>query len=282
MRVLVVGGTGFLGPFVVARLADLGHHVAIYHRGLHEAALPFGIRHIHSPLAEPPIVAFAPETTELAWDVVLAMACLGARDAGALVGTFRGVARRVVALSSGDVYRAYGILRGLEDGPPEPGPLAEDAPLRSVRHPYRDAAGSDDLLREYEKIEVERAVLSDPDLPGTLLRLPAVYGPGDRQHRFAGLVADFSRGGPVALAASYARWRWTHGYVEDVAGAVVLAVLRDRARGRVYNVGEEPTPTIAERASRLAQAAGFGGEICIRPDAEVPPPLPLQIGRAHV
>ena len=58
--------------------------------------------------------------------------------------------------------------------------------------------------------------------------------------------------------------------------AVVLAVLRDRARRRVYNVGEEPTPTIAERASRLAQAAGFGGEICIRPDAEVPPPLPLR------
>ena len=26
-------------------------------------------------------------------------------------------------------------------------------------------------------------MLSDPELPGTVLRLPAVYGPEDRQHR---------------------------------------------------------------------------------------------------
>jgi hypothetical protein len=44
--------------------------------------------------------------------------------------TVLGIARRVVALSSGDVYRAYDLLHGTEAGPPQPIPIAEDAPLR--------------------------------------------------------------------------------------------------------------------------------------------------------
>ena len=40
------------------------------------------------------------------------------------------------------------------------------------------------LDEEYDKIPVEREILGDPDLPGTVLRLPMVYGPGDPLHRF--------------------------------------------------------------------------------------------------
>jgi nucleoside-diphosphate-sugar epimerase len=31
----------------------------------------------------------------------------------------------------------------------------------------------------YDKIEVEKAIMNNPDLPGTVLRLPMIYGPGD-------------------------------------------------------------------------------------------------------
>jgi nucleoside-diphosphate-sugar epimerase len=36
----------------------------------------------------------------------------------------------------------------------------------------------------YDKIQVEQAIMSDPDLPGTILRLPMIYGPGDYARRF--------------------------------------------------------------------------------------------------
>ena len=101
MRVLVVGGTRFLGPPVVTRLSNLGHEVTVFHRGEHEPSLPFGVRHVHAPEAASPVVAFPPELTELAWDIVLSMMPVGERDARALVETFRGVTRRLVALSSG-------------------------------------------------------------------------------------------------------------------------------------------------------------------------------------
>jgi nucleoside-diphosphate-sugar epimerase len=45
-------------------------------------------------------------------------------------------------------------------------------------------------------------------------------------------------------------WRWTHGYVENVAHAIALAALHPDATG-VYNVGENYTPTFAERMAHL-------------------------------
>lgn len=42
MRVLVVGGTGFIGPYVVRALVEQGHEVSVFHRGSSEAELPAG------------------------------------------------------------------------------------------------------------------------------------------------------------------------------------------------------------------------------------------------
>ncbi len=64
----------------------------------------------------------------------------------------------------------------------------EDAPLRDRRYPYRGEVprATDDperWLDDYDKILVEQAVMGELSLPGTVLRLPMVYGPGDLQHR---------------------------------------------------------------------------------------------------
>jgi hypothetical protein len=66
---------------------------------------------------------------------------------------FKGLARRVVAISSGDVYRAYDRFRRADPGSPDPTPLMEASPLRDRLFPYRDKAhGPDDFLFNYEKI----------------------------------------------------------------------------------------------------------------------------------
>lgn len=74
------------------------------------------------------------------------------QDAKTVVETFTGLARRLVVLGSGDVYRAYDRLRGADPGPPDPTPLTEDSPLRDKLYPYRNAAESpDDVDYNYEK-----------------------------------------------------------------------------------------------------------------------------------
>jgi nucleoside-diphosphate-sugar epimerase len=187
---------------------------------------------------------------------------VGEDDTRAAVARFLGVADRIVAISSGDVYRAYGRLLGTEPGPAEPGPLSEEAPLRESLFPYRHmAAGPAEWMYHYEKILVERAVLRS-GLAGTVLRLPAVYGPGDPYRRLRPYIKRMEDRRPTILIESaQAAWRWSHGYVEDVARAIASAVVDERAAGRVYNVGESVVPTTAERVRRIGEIMGWSGTI---------------------
>ena len=57
-------------------------------------------------------------------------------QADELMNVFRGATRRVVMLSSIDVYRAVGIANGTETGPLQEVPLTEDSELRRNLHPY--------------------------------------------------------------------------------------------------------------------------------------------------
>jgi nucleoside-diphosphate-sugar epimerase len=275
MRVVVIGGTNFIGPHVVATLHRLGHEVTVYHRGHHEPEFPAAVRHIHSPLAGIPVLHFPSEISDPAPDVVLHMFPVGEDDARAAMVRFAGVARRMVALSSGDVYRAYGRLLGTEPGPAEAVPLDETAPLRGALYPYRHrAAGPADWTFHYEKILVERAVMSHPSLQGTVLRLPAVYGPGDPYRRLRPYVKRMDDRRPaILLESAQAEWRWTHGYVENVAQAIALAVVDDRAAGKIYNVGEAETPTVAGRVRRIGELAGWTGAVAPLESDRLPPHL---------
>jgi nucleoside-diphosphate-sugar epimerase len=242
MRVLVIGG-GSISRFVVRQLVDRGHQVTLYHRGTTEIDLPFGVEHVHSAEASIPILRFPQELLGRSFDTVIHMLAMGQDDAEAAVASFRGRAARLIVASSGDVYRAYGRLTGLEPGPVEPMPLTEESPVRTVLFPYRTAESGPQWMRSYEKILVERVVLSDRELPATILRLPKVYGGGKNDD----LTTMYG-------VRNHPEWRWTHGYVENVAAAIVLAAMHSVAGGRIYNVGEEYTPTVAERLSKLPSA----------------------------
>jgi len=235
MRILVLGGTGLTGPFLVRRLHQLGHEVTVFHRGEHETELPVGVRRLRGNPAQPP-----EELRRLAPDVVVHMWAMTEAVAQSFLACFRGAASRAVVMSSCDVYRAYGRLQRIESGAPDAIPIAEDGPLRESRYPY-SKMGRDDgpaWMRQYDKILVEQALAAQSDLPVTILRYPAVYGPGDGYHRFRAWLQQMDAGSEVRVQDTYARWRWTHGYVENVAGAAVLAVTNGRAAGRIYTWGK--------------------------------------------
>ncbi|MCI0439776.1 MAG: NAD-dependent epimerase/dehydratase family protein [Chloroflexi bacterium] len=260
MRILIVGGTMFMGPFVARLLHEQGHEVAVFHRGQTEGDLPGSIRHIHGDRRQ--LAAHADEIRQFAPEVALDMILENDGQARELLDVIRGVARRVVAASSQDVYRAYGRVRGFEPGPPDPTPLTEDSPLRERLRPHGD---------DYEKILVERVIMGDPDLPGTILRLPAVYGPGDPQNRLHPHLKRMDDNRPAILVQdNVARWRWSRGYAENMASAIALAVTDERAASRIYNVAEPDALSSAEWVRAIGNAAGWRGEIVALPRERLP------------
>jgi nucleoside-diphosphate-sugar epimerase len=280
VRVLVIGGTGFIGPYVVRRLVEQGHNVTVFHRGRTQADLPPEVTHILDDQAGVPqfnrqrLPAFAADFRRFAPDVALGMSLMTEAVARVALATLRGLAGRIVGISSIDVYRAYGRSLGTEPGPPDPLPLVEESPLREKLYPYRGAIlraedDPDRWIDEYDKIPVERVLLADPDLPGTILRLPMVYGPDT--HRAYDYLKRMADGRPaILLSEGVAQWRGVRSYVENVAAAIALAVTDPRAAGRIYNVAEQAHLPEAEWVRRLGDAVGWHGAIVALPKDRLP------------
>jgi nucleoside-diphosphate-sugar epimerase len=259
MRVLVIGGTGFISGATVRALASEGHDVACFHRGGLAAGLPDGAEGI---VGDRRRIADHRDALR-AWrpDVVVDCVAFNEADTLSLQEALVGHTGRLVVLSSLDVYRAYGRFARTEPGPPDPLPLGEDAALRATRYPRRRWVSRDDVMWDYDKIPVEYATLASKALPGTVLRLPMVFGPGDHKRRRVGSCLDRMKTGRFALHPAFAAWRWTRCYVDDVARAIVSASTSPAAAGRVYNVGEDDPLTERAWVEAIARVAGWDGPI---------------------
>ena len=280
MRALLIGGTGFIGSFLTPELERRGARVAVLTRGRSGSTVPGRLTRIIGDRkrlrdSEPAIRAFAP-------DVVIDLVLSSGTQARELMIVLRGIAGRVVALSSMDVYRACGVLHRLEEGPLEPVPLTERSALRTKLATYPPAQIA--MLQqvfgwlddEYDKIPVERAILEDGELPATILRLPMIYGPGDLLHRFFPLVRRMDDGRrAILMSAAQAAWRSPRGFVGNVAAGIALAAMSNKAVGGVYNVAEEPSYSELEWAARVAAAAGWNGAFIILPSDQLPQHLRL-------
>jgi nucleoside-diphosphate-sugar epimerase len=282
MRVLVLGGTGFLGPPLVERLIECGHQVTVFHRG---AARPETLAGVPQILGDRNhLDRQVDEFERLRPDVVVDVLAFTESQAQGLIDAFRGVAGRLVVLSSGDVYRANDILFRRVEGPIELAPIHETSRLRERLFPYRgmpipQAYGIH--WDDYDKILVERIVLGEDSLPGTVLRLPMVYGPGDyqgRKRRFAAYLKRMDDGREaILLDRRTAQWKAPWGYTENIAEAVRLAVESDRAARQVYNVCEPGRPDMQSWVREVAAAAGWQGRIALVDEPCPPPNLPRRM-----
>jgi nucleoside-diphosphate-sugar epimerase len=281
MNILIIGGTKFMGPHVVHQLLAMHHQVTVFHRGHTQNNLPASVKYIlgdrHS------ISNYQSEFAQFAPDLVLDMIPYTQSDAQGVIDTFKGIAKRVVGISSQDVYRARDILWRREVGILDPTPLSEDAPLRTQLYPYQDVPHPIEIPSDYDKILVEQIYMAASDPIGTILRLPMVYGPDDPLNRFSPYLRRMDEGRPaIVLESQIARWQGSYGYVENVAHAIALAVTDEHAAHRIYNVSEANALSQGDFIRAIAQAVGWKGSVVEVPQSALPEALPFNVAQNWV
>ena len=280
MKIMTIGATGFIGRHVVSQLIHSGHEVAVLHRGKTPLPAHWSVTEFLGDRATLPNLGVR------AWkpNVVVDMILSSAKQAQATVEAFSGVARRIVAISSGDVYRAMAVLHRLDTGPLQPTPLTEDSPLRLQSQTYSPEMLAVARARlpwidaEYDKIQVEQAICGHSEMAATILRLPMVYGPRDMFHRFYPTLRRMLDGRPaILLEQSAAQWMPCRGYVENVAEAIALAATSEKAAGRIYNVADPDPYTEAQWTVKIGEVVGWHGEVIALSQVQTPKHL-LQPG----
>ena len=272
MRILVIGGNGFIGTPLVQELLAAGHDVAVFHRSaaspVQEVAQIQGDRNRLRD-HEPELRRFAPQ-------IIIDMILSSGQQAEQLVDLARDLNARVVAVSSMDVYRAWGVLLGTEPGGLEPLPITEDSRVRTARRTY--PPGLFQTMKSiftwvnanYDKVAVEQAVMGGR-VAGTVVRLPMVYGPGDPLHRLHGILKRIKDRRPaIILADDHAAWRGPRGYVGNVAHAIAVASVSESALGRTYHVCDEPGLTELEWQKRIAAQTEWHGRFVLLPNQQTP------------
>ena len=82
----------------------------------------------------------------------------------------------------------------------------------------------------------------------------------------------------IVLDERMARWKCPRGFVEDVAAAVAMAVVDERAASRVYNIAEPVAYAEAQWVRTIGEIAGWRGEVLTVPGGRIP--LPYNMGQS--
>jgi len=223
MRVLVTGGSGFLGSYVAEQLAAQGHAVRALVRPRSDRKL----------LESLPGIEFAPGAIEDAGSLTAAVdGCDGVIHVAGLVKArkpdeffavnARGTQHLLDAARKAGVRRFVYVSSLAAVGPsPDGKPVAEDAEPRPVTHYGRS------------KLAAEKAVLAaKDDIPVTIIRPPMIYGPRDRET--LAFFTSVKRGVLPLLGDGGNTLSLVYG--ADCAAACVRAVLSDTPSGRTYFV----------------------------------------------
>lgn len=266
MTIAIIGGTGFLGTATAKRLKERGHDVLVVARGQSPVALPDGVKFEAADRMDGEAIARLLKANGAT--AVIDIFTISLRNTQPVIDAAAKAGARYVMVSSTDVYSNYGGLLKKESPAIRPEPATEDSPLRTLRYPYRGNSHrpkgvTEDLFEDYDKIPIEEFALAHGAPQATVVRLPMIFGPDDKQHRFGWVIKGAKAGEPFKLDRRGAAWLNSYAYIDDVAEALTLAATLPEAGGRIYNAAQPFVRTQADWARTILTLMGLDSEIVL-------------------
>ena len=183
LSVLVLGGTGFIGPHLVRLLASRGHKVSIFTRGRRDADLPASVERLVGDRA---ITDANPQGDLRAlqgrrWDAVFDDSATDPRWVAASTAVLKDTPRYLFVSSTG-VFLPYRTPNNDENAP-----VLYDPPN----------GGTPEY--GHNKARCERIVTSTFGNRGLVVRPSYIVGPGDVSDRFSYWPQRFAAGGEILV-----------------------------------------------------------------------------------
>ena len=262
-RILILGGTGFLGPKTVAAAVARGHEVTIFNRGRREKQLPLEVKveHLYGN-RDPELPAddergpdgallhpgASPKGLEQLvgrqWDVVIDNSGYYPRMVAASAQLLAGHAARYIYISSISAYATNPAAGG-----------DETTALASLADPTVETMGP--AFENYGGLKALCERAAEAAFPGrtAIIRPGYIVGPGDPTDRFTYWPIRIARGGDVlAPGAPDDPLQWVD--VRDLADWLVT--LAERGTTGAFNAIGPPSPARWGDVLRACVDAGGG------------------------
>jgi nucleoside-diphosphate-sugar epimerase len=251
MRVLVIGGTLFIGRLLVKELLRAGHDVSVLHRNP-KTRLPSGVTGIIADRNDPDAVrsALASKRFDAVFDNVYDW------SAGTTADQVETTAR---ACANSGLQR-YVFMSSVAVFPP------------GLDHPDNCALVPRDDPNSYarNKANSERALFALHErtgFPAVTLRPPFVYGPLNPFYREAFFWDRLRDGRPIIVPDDGTRLM-QFVFVGDLVRCCMRILERPEAVGHAFNLGEHPPVTQLQAVRAFARAAGREAHIVFLPREE--------------
>ena len=235
MKILVMGGSRFVGRPVVSRLLSQGHHLSLFTRG--NRSLPAGVEHISGDRHKDQDLR---QLAGKGYEVIIECSGRNLTDSQRVLEVTGSPSHRFVYVSSAGVY------------------------ADSQEFPLREDNPTDPKSRHAGKAETESWLLRD-GIPFTSFRPTYIYGPGNynpiERWFFDRIV--YSR--PIPLPGNGTTITQL-GHVDDLAEAMTRCLDVEASTNRIYNCSGQSGITFIGLIELAAKVCGKDPQqIDIRP-----------------
>ena len=234
MRVLIIGGTGFLSSAVTQVCLEEGHEVTLFTRG--QRPVPDGVDAIGGDRSDHE--AFPGHFADREFDGVIDCICYQEADARADLAAFAGRVGHLVMISTDFVYGAERRL-----------PMTEDTRTDSLGDYGRNKVHAEQVLVD---------AWQEGDFPTSVLRPPHIMGAGGQlgsgslAGRDPALLSRIDQGAPVFLLDGGALLIQPVLH-RDIARAALAVMNKPQCFGQIYNCAGPEAVTTLQYYQTIAQ-----------------------------
>ena len=230
MRILIMGGTRFIGVYLTKLLVESGHIVVLFNRG--NRPVPEQVEQITGDRTD--AAQLKEKLSQENFDVIFDNNGRELTDTQPLAEIFQGRVQHFVYMSSAGVY------------------------LKSDQMPHVEGDTVDPKSRHKGKHETE-AFLTQSGLPFTSIRPTYIYGPSNYNELESWFFDRIVRDRPIPIPGNGMHIT-QFGHVKDLAKAMTKIVGNKQAIGQIYNVSGDRFVTFDGLARACAIAAGKSPE----------------------